>query len=173
VAPYTHVLEYDGGALVASLGGRVDIDEFAAPLRRFNGTSQFALTLWRLPDGMDYDDARRAGQDATEYLQAAGSPDAITVEIRRTGGSEWGADWVRYVVGHANNEDEPLDVPVTLPHSTEMINRAEVFGPDEAADLFVRYYTTGDIPAEYALRPAEGFTRDGRNIDLRNQARPL
>ena len=61
MSPYTHVAEYDGGAFVVSLGGNVDIDEFAAPLRRFNATSRFALTLWRLPDGMDYDEARRTG----------------------------------------------------------------------------------------------------------------
>jgi hypothetical protein len=168
VSPYTHVLEYDGGALVASLGGNVDIDEFAAPLSRFNGTSQFALTLWPLPDGMDYDEARRAGQDAREYLQAAGRPDALTVEMRKPGGKEWGADWVRYVVGHPHSEPEPFDVAIKLPHSTEMISRSEVFGADEAADLFLRYYKTGDIPAEYVLRPTEAFTRDGRNIDLRD-----
>jgi hypothetical protein len=50
--------------------------------------------------------------------------------------------------------------------------RSEGFGADEAADLFLGYYTIGDIPAEYALRPAEKFTHDGRNIDLRDEARP-
>jgi hypothetical protein len=173
MSPYTHVLEYDGGALIASLGGNVDMDEFAAPLRRFNGTSQFALTLWPLPEGMDYDEARRAGKDAREYLQAAGLPDRLTVEIRKPGGAERGADWVRYVVGHLHAEPEPLDVAIKLPQSTEMISRSEVFGADEAADLFLRYYKTGDIPVGYALRPAEAFTRDGGNIDLRDEARPL
>jgi hypothetical protein len=63
--------------------------------------------------------------------------------------------------------DAPLDVAVERPRSTEMEARNEVFGADEAASLFYRHYTTGDIPARYTLRPVEDFTQYGRNIALR------
>jgi hypothetical protein len=173
VSPYTHVAEYNGGASVIEMGSRAEADEFTNRLRRFNGTDRFAATLWRLPDGMDYVEARRAGLDALAYVQAAGDGNKFTVEIRKAGGAQWGADWVRYVVGHPHTEPEPLDVAIKLPHSTEIISRCEVFDADEAGKLIYDYYKTGDIPAEYALRPAEGFGRDGRNIDLRDEAQPL
>ena len=50
---YTHVVESNGGALIVELGNRAEIDEFAAPLRRFDGKDRFALMLWALPAGMD------------------------------------------------------------------------------------------------------------------------
>ncbi len=94
----------------------------------------------------------------------------ITVDIRKVGGSQWGAEWVRYVVGHPHTEPEPVEVAIALPHGPEMVSRSEVFTADEAADLFFTYYKTGDIPTTYALRPVEGFTKDGRNLDLRDEA---
>lgn len=161
------------GTSVLSLGGWVDADEFRCRLRRFDGTERFALNLWTLPPDMDYVEAVRAGLDALEYIQTAGRADALTVEIRKAGGSQWGVDWVRYVVGHPHSgAAEPLDVPIVLPQSTEMIARHEVFGADEAADLFYSYYRDGDIPNSYTLRPVEGFTRTGANIDLRAAAAP-
>jgi hypothetical protein len=52
-----------------------------------------------------------------------------------------------------------------------MVSAAEVFAADEAAELFISYYRTGDIPPGYVLRPVEGYTRDGGLIDLRGVAR--
>jgi hypothetical protein len=108
-----------------------------------------------------------AGLDR-EYIQAAGRADAMTVEICKPGGQQWGVDWVRYVIGHPDSEGAVLDVPIVLPQSTEMRSRAEIFEADEASQLFYSYYKTGDIPATYALRPEQGFTREGDNIDLRD-----
>jgi hypothetical protein len=169
-------MESNGGALIVEMGNRAGIDEFAAPLSRFNGTDRFALTLWPLPEGMNYDQARASSRDALEYIQVAGSADALTVEIRTTGGSKWGAEWVRYVVGHAQSAAElpTSDVAIELPHGVEMVGRHEVFGADEAADLVYSYYKTGGIPTSYELRPVEGYASDGSNFDLRGEApRPL
>jgi len=93
----------------------------------------------------------------------------MTVEICKPGGAQWGVDWVRYVIGHPHDGDAVLDVPIVLPHSTEMRSRSEIFDADEAAELFYNYYKTGGIPTTYALRPEQGFTREGGNIDLREQ----
>src|SRR5256885_1768117 len=134
-------MESNGGALIVEMGNRAEIDEFAAPLRRFNGADRFALTLWALPAGMNYDQARASSRDALEYIQAAGRADALTVEIRAAGGSEWGAEWVRYVVGRAHTGELPtLDVAIELPRNIELIARHEVFDADEAAGLFYGYY---------------------------------
>lgn len=167
---YTHVLEHSGGASVAEISSHVEVERFTRPMRVFDGRERFALTLWSLPPGMSYTKAVKAGLDALEFIQAGGSAEAITVDIRKVGGSQWGAEWVRYVVGHPHTEPEPLEVAIALPHGPEMVSRSEVFTADEAADLFFTYYKTGDIPTTYALRPVEGFTKDGRNLDLRDEA---
>jgi hypothetical protein len=75
-------------------------------------------------------------------------------------------EWVRSIIGHPDGADTPLDVPITLPQTTEMISQAEVFEAEEAAQLFMAYHRTGDIPPGYALRPVEGYTSDGRFVDL-------
>jgi len=169
VAVATHVMQYNNGNVVL-LSSYSDISEFSTRLSRFNGTDRYALVLWALGPGMDYDQSVVAGLNR-EYIQAAGRPDALTVEICKAGGSQWGGQWVRYVIGHPHEGDAPRDAPIVLPHSTEMRSKYEVFDADEAAQLFFTYYKTGDIPASYTLRPEQGFTRDGGNIDLRDHAR--
>lgn len=171
MAVYTHVLEYSSGNIL-SFDSYADISKFARVLHGFNGADRFSLALWALPPGMEYEEAVAAGLDR-EYIQAAGRADAMTVEICKPGGQQWDVDWVRYVIGHPHEDDPPLDVPIVLPQSTEMRSRFEVFDADEAAQLFYSYYKTGGIPASYALRPEQGFTRDGGNVDLRDRvARP-
>ncbi|MCV7159016.1 hypothetical protein H7J55_16230, partial [Mycolicibacterium brisbanense] len=140
VSGYTHVVEYNGGTSIAEIG-HADVRRFARPLHAFNCSDRFALTLWALPDGMDYEKARATGHDALAYLQAGGSADTLTLDIRKDGGSEWGADWVRYVVGHPPAEERPrLVVPIPLPRGAEMVAQNELFGADEAADLFYSYF---------------------------------
>jgi hypothetical protein len=165
VAVYTHVREYGSGNVV-SFDSYAEIGEFARILRGFNGTDRFALLLWALAPGMDYERGVAAGLNR-EYIQAVGRADAMTVEICKPGGAQWGVDWVRYVVGHPHGGDAALDVPIALPMSTEMRSRYEIFDADEAAQLFFSYYKTGDISPNYALRPEQGFTKDGGNVDLR------
>lgn len=165
---YTHLLKYDGDAQVVEMS-KAYIHDFANPLHRFNGQMPWALGLAPLPEGMEYADMVKAGVDSTEYLQAAGSsPETITVEIRKPDGQQWGVQWVRYVVGHRHEGDAPLDVPIKLPGSTQMVARCEVFNADEATELVWTYYETGDIPAGYSLRPIDGYTADGAIFDLRD-----
>jgi hypothetical protein len=163
---HTHVIEYDGGVLVEEVGGPCDVSTFANPLRHFNGRDQWALTLYPLPDDMTYDEMQAAKKEPTEYLQVGGLPDAMTVEIRKPGGEQWGAKWLRYAVGHPHDGDPPLDVPINLPHSTQMISKPEVFTADEPAELFHNYYTTGEIPSKYTLRPIEGYRDDGAYLAI-------
>jgi hypothetical protein len=97
-----------------------------------------------------------AGPGADEYLQAAGSADKMVVEIRKPAGEQSGLEWVRFVVGHPHGDSPPRDESIALPDGTEKISRPELFEAQEAAELFMLYYQTGVIPAEYLLRPVEG-----------------
>ena len=162
----THVMEYSGDQIL-TMGSSVGRLQFVSPLRQFGKHGNWCLVLYAIPPGKEYDDV--AGQQTTEYLQAAGSSaEAITVEIRKPGGRQWGVEWVRYVVGHAyDGAAPPIDVGIELPATTEMVSRSEVFEAEEAADLFISYYETGEIPAGYALRPVEGYTADGGLIKWR------
>jgi len=168
---YTHVVEHDGGELISQISRFPDRNRFLSPLRRKNGAKLWALTLWPLPEGMSYDDVLAKGLPRSEYLQAAGKADALTVEIRMPGGAQWGCEWVRYVVGHLHETPSPLDVPIELPRSTVMVSADEVFDADEAADLFLAYQQTGDLPPGYALRPVECYREDGSIVDIHDTAR--
>lgn len=163
---FTHVLTYDGGVLVAQLPGGCDVSTFSNPLHRFNGDDQWGLGLAPLPHGKTYEEMEKAGELSTEYIQAAGLPDVMTVEIRKPGGEQWGAKWVRYTIGHPHTGVEPLDVPIQLAHGVKMISRSQVFDADEAAQLFCAFYKTGDIPPGYELQPIEGYRADGSVVDL-------
>ncbi|SKM37740.1 Uncharacterised protein [Mycobacteroides abscessus subsp. abscessus] len=167
---FTHILSYDGGLVVAQLPAGCDVSTFSNPLRHFDGDEQWGLGLAPIPAGKTYDEMLDAGELSTEYIQAAGLPDAMTVEIRKSGGQQWGAEWVRYTVGHPHAGTEPLDVPIQLAHGVKMIARCQVFDADEAAQLFFAYYRTGDIPNCYGLQPIEGYRADGSAVHLSDGA---
>jgi hypothetical protein len=63
-------------------------------LHGFNGTDRFALLLWALAPGMNYERGVAAGLNR-EYIQAAGRSDEMTMEICKYGGEQWSVDWVR------------------------------------------------------------------------------
>ena len=163
---FTHILTYDGGELVAQIPNNCDISEFSNPLRHFNGDDQWALGLAPLPPDKTYEQMLAADELSTEYLQAAGLPDTMTVEIRKPGGAQWGAAWVRYTIGHRCATQEPRDVPIRLAHGVKMISRSQVFGAEEAADMFFVYYQSGDIAPDYDLQPIEGYRTDGSVVPL-------
>lgn len=153
----THVLRFGGGSTTLEVDAALDRGMFSSPLRGFDGDQRWALTLLPLPAGVrNYNAALAGGHVFDHYLQAAGRADALTVEIRKPGGEQWGARSVRYVVGHSNAVNQPLDVAIRLPVSTQIIRAGEVFTAEEAADIFYRYYRSGDIAPEYTLRPVEG-----------------
>ena len=164
---YTHVLEYDGGEMIA-------VDH---PLSRSQPVPVAAEPQeWRAAVGADAvavargDELRRGeGPAETEFLQAAGKADALMVDIRKPGGAQWGCEWVRYFVGRSATP-QPLDLPIRMPRGTEMVSADEVFDADEAADLFLAYQQTGDLPPGYALRPVEGYRADGSLVEIPDTA---
>lgn len=163
MAAPTHAMIYTGGsATTMSAAGPL---QFLGPLRAFDGVQNWYLLFYPLPEGKTFEEVRH--QVTEQYIQAAGSADAMTVEIRKLGGGEWGAKWVRYTVGHEHVGEQRLDVAIPLPNGNQMISRAEVFDAEEAGTLFMAYQRAGDVPPGYALRPVEGYAPNGDVIDLR------
>ena len=139
-ATFTHVVKSNGGELVSQIGKNVTRDRFYAPLRRRDGQARCGFALFPLPSGRSYDDMLASGDEFTEYLQAGGSAEALTLEVRKPGGSQWGCQWVRYVVGHPHAGSLPLDTEIALGTSTLPVTAAEVFDAEEAVDLFLSYH---------------------------------
>lgn len=169
---YTHALIYSGN-VVQEFKRVLGEYEFSNPLHRFNGVERWAMTLQPLTPGSNYNEmVDTRDPNLHVYLQAAGRADEMTVEICKPGGQEWGAKWVLYAIGHPHDGTQPIDVPIHLPDGTEMISTPEVFTADEATQLFMSYYKTGDIPEGYTLRPLEAFRDNNTSVDLRNAAHP-
>lgn len=160
----THVMEFSSGMASEKDGGS-GLLHFQSPLRQLDGIERWYITLSPLPAGKRYSEVR--GDAATEFLQAGGTAEKMMLDIRKPGGEQWGAKWVRYIVGHRHGSPEPIDVAIALPRGPEVVSASEVFGADEAGEIFYSYYKTGDIPPGYVLRPVEGYTADHEIIDLR------
>ena len=139
--------------------------QFLGPLTAFGTDGNWFITFYALPPGKSYEEVRH--ENTTEYIQAAGDAEAMMLDIRKPGGQQWGADWVRYFIGRPHEGNPPLDVPIELPNGAEYVSAPEVFEAEEAAEILIAYYRTGDIPPGYVLRPVEGYTVNGGNIDLR------
>jgi hypothetical protein len=117
-----------------------------------DGTNRYSLSLWRLPTEVPFDKVDLVHWPQ-EYIQVAGGGDGMTVEVRRFEGDAP----VQYVVGHAlgGAEPQPLKTAVLWNGHEARVLESEVFQVDEVVDLFVSYYSTGQVPATYALRPLD------------------
>lgn len=146
----THIRQFDGvsrGPLIDSV--RPYPDQIRHALTTMNGTSKWAYSLWRAPEGADL------LQDipfSDEYLQCAGSAEAMTIEVRIVDDKGEGH---QYVVG------KPVETVIGAPtvviprdngtHSNTVYPH-EVFTAGEAADIFYAYFLTDRVPEQYQLR---------------------
>ena len=165
----THVMEFSSGMASEKDGGS-GLLHFQSPLRQLDGVERWFITLSPLPKGKRYSEVR--DQLYKEYIQAGGSAERMMLDIRKPGGEQWGARWVRYIIGHPRNDATVLDEAIQLPKGPEFVSADEVFSADEAGEILFTYYRTGDIPAGYVLRPVEGYTADDSLIDLRDLDHP-
>ncbi len=154
----THVMVYTGGGASVMDGGAGPL-QFRGPLGALDGVENWYVLFYPLPPGKTFEEVR--GTELSNFLQAGGRAEAMTLDMRKPGGQQWGVTEVRYVIGHPREGRAPLDVAIELPRGAETVSRAEVFDADEAADIFYTYYKTGDIPSGYVLRPVEGYSADG------------
>jgi len=125
-----------------------EIDQIRRLLAGLDGSDRYSLVLWRLPAGRQLDEADPDSK-AREYIQAAGSADRMTVEVRRL--TSHGPE--QFVVGRTA-PSSPSDPLIELRWSgyTTQVYPSEVFDATEATDLFDSYRATDWIPSKYSLR---------------------
>jgi hypothetical protein len=113
-----------------------------------DGNRRYSLSLWELPPETPFDRVD-LGRWPTEYVQAAGSRDRLTVELRRTENS----GPCQYAVGRAVSDPEAQPA-VSLPWDgvTTTVLPNEVLDVEEAAAIFVRYLRDKELPEGFALR---------------------
>lgn len=145
-----------------TMNGRVDGEakDLVSPsevvgrrLGLLDGVVRYSLSLWRPPVGVPFDRVDLVDWPQ-QYVQAAGSADGMTVEVRRLG--EPGRR--QYVVGRAGLETSGPPVEIVIPwngcetgvYSSEVFSAAEAA---EAAEVFAGYYDTGQVPGTCRLWP--------------------
>ncbi|MBO0981416.1 hypothetical protein [Microbacterium sp. SD291] len=146
----THVVQSNGisrGPLIDSVRPYPEAIRFA--LNRMNGSSFWAYSLWRAPEEADLLDDIPLSD---EYIQSAGSAEAMTLELRRL---EADGSAHQYVIGKPGGEQIANPAEVISwddgRHSTR-VHPHEVFTADEAAEVFYAYFLTDAVPAPYVLR---------------------
>lgn len=146
----THVVESNGysrGPLIDSVRPYPDAIRFA--LNRLNGMSSWGYSMWRAPEGADLLDDIPLSD---EYLQSAGSADALTIEMRVI--DDEGVAH-QYAVGKPGTEQtgEPTEViRWDEGRRSTSVHPDEVFTADEAADVFYAYFLTDEVPETLTLR---------------------
>lgn len=152
----THIAERNGSSRMPLVDDiRPYPEQIKFTLNRMNGSSFWAWSLWRAPEGADLLESLPASD---EYIQCAGTADALTVEVRKVDSAGTAH---QYVVGRPAGDADaqpPADAQPSVVirwddgrHSTT-VHPSEVFTADEAAEIFSAYQQHGDVPAQYALR---------------------
>lgn len=126
---------------------RPEREEIRRQLDRLDGTSSYSFILWRLPAGKTLGEAS-PWDEAEEYLQSAGSAQRMTVELRRMVDGEP----VQYVVGRPTGSYAAEETKITWDGVSTTVYANEVFETPEAANLFIAYYESGEVPPDYHLR---------------------
>ncbi|QTI69861.1 hypothetical protein [Gordonia polyisoprenivorans] len=123
------------------------------PFLAFDGVNRSTRTLSRLvrPGWRDELSAEEVKLSQHEFIQAAGSSEKMTVEIRKT---DKNGDGTLFTVGRLHTDPDSGNPGVEIRFGSHALKvyEHEVFDAEEAAKLFYSYYNTGDIPPEYYLR---------------------
>jgi hypothetical protein len=136
-----------------------DLDPHQDPLARIrrnltllDGDEMYAYSLWKLPEGAKWRDGLPADWPH-EYMQSAGSAEAMNIEIRQI---EDGAANQYAVTRSAARSSDPEQSIVFGPKRRELrIPSSEVFTADEAFPVYKQYYASGVVPEGFALRPLD------------------
>lgn len=118
-------------------------------LGRLDGESEFAVSLWRLPEGKRLWDELPVGWPWL-FVQAAGSAERMMIEVRQENPD--GSDNL-YKIGRRFLEGSSVDV-VQVPwrDRVDEVPENETFEATEAGDIFWHYYQHGSVPEGYVLR---------------------
>ena len=118
-------------------------------LGRLNGTSSWAYSLWRAPEGANL---LHAVPLSDEYMQCAGTAEALTIEVRFL---DPDGTPHQYTVGRPGGD--PTGEPTKVIYWDEgrystAVYSNEVFTADEAAVVFYTYFLTDKVAQPYVLR---------------------
>lgn len=116
-------------------------------LGHLDGAGRYTYSIWRgrNPESI----VVRRGDVGESFIQAAGSAEAMTVEVRMPDASAQGH---LYTIGRG---EVPAGDGVLIPISDERAVRVstnEVFAADEAAEIFEHFYRTDSVPDGFVLR---------------------
>lgn len=145
-----YIREFDGfvrGVLDDTLGSYIDQIRYA--LVDLDGHSSWGYSIWRAP--LDADLLEDI-PESDEYIQCAGSSDALTIEVRTL--DSMGVAH-QYAVGKA--DPKPGEAPTEIirwdegRHSTTVFP-SEVFTADEAVEVFYGYFLNNQVAESYTLR---------------------
>lgn len=147
-APFTHGEQSPAGMQGWVTDGYRSIpDHLRLMLGHLNGDGKYTYIIWPGSDPSSTIGFRVPARDS--FMQAAGSADAMTVEVRLPGPD---GESHLYTVGRS----EPADASTTLiPISDDRAVRVfsnEIFTADEAAVIFYTYYLTESVSQPYVLR---------------------
>lgn len=122
-------------------------DHLRLILGHLDGVEKYNCSIWRGADPTSIVGFREPLNGS--FMQAAGSADGITVEVRLLGAD---GDYHLYTVGRA----EPADGTTTLIPINDIravrVHSNEVFTADEAAAIFYTYYLSDTVAQPYQLR---------------------
>ena len=148
----THVLFLPVKHLRLYLSNGAIRTTFLQPLGSLDGVELTAMTLQKLPrpgwpeDISEYD----LENSSMPFIQAGGSRDRMTIEILEEppeGGH-------LFTVGREDVDSVGLDVrnEIAVGETVVSLSDVEIFGAEEAADLFHAFHQSGKLPPGYSLR---------------------
>lgn len=122
-------------------------EQLGSTLRGMNGAERTTYVIWPSENPVTAIVTPQNGGDS--FMQAAGSADAMTIEVRILGSD---GRWHLYTVGRQEpNNGETLLVPLNDTRQIRIFTN-EAFTADEAVDIFSTYYLTNTVSQSYQLR---------------------
>ncbi|MCI1018624.1 hypothetical protein HWD99_08320 [Microbacterium sp. C5A9] len=158
----THIRQINGfirGALMDDL--RSYPQEIQFVLNRMNGSSFWAWSLWRAPEGADLLDSIPT---SSEYIQCAGTADALAVEVRYLDPDGTAHQYAVGKPGTVSTSEPTETIHYDDGRHSVTVHPNEVFTADEAAVVFYTYFLTDKISQPYTLRELD-LTRPPESED--------
>lgn len=161
----SHITQRNGSSRMVLIDDiRSHAEQIRFSLNRMNGESFWAWALWRAPEGTDL---LASIPLSDEYIQCAGSAQAMTIEMRTL---ESDRSARQYTVGRPGGDTEGNPTEVIRwdggGHSKKVFP-SEVFTADEAAEVFYAYFRTDKVTEPYILRELSGLLVSVENADHR------
>ncbi|MXP24279.1 hypothetical protein GIY30_23430 [Gordonia sp. HNM0687] len=146
----THIQEFSDGRRVTM--GPDTLPRFLkTPLTVLDGGDRNHLILSRLVRQEWFDDLSEQERDESlsAFLQAGGSAEAMTLELRR---KESDGSYRQYTLGRGEGSESGSTVEIKVGDHTYRVTPDEVFTAEDAGEVFVHYFRHGDVPAGLSLR---------------------